>query len=77
LPHDNLLILGESKALVGGKRLREGVFPQTTVIYDPAIIRNEAHDFDAQFHDVIGAILKINDPTPEEYGSEVRCARAA
>ena len=70
LPHDNFLLVGESIALIGRKRLRERGFPQTTIVYDPAIIRDGAQDFDAQFHEVIGVILKVDDPKPEDYGSE-------
>jgi hypothetical protein len=62
--------VGESIALIGRKRLRERGFPQTTIVYDPAIIRDGAQDFDAQFHEVIGVILKVDDPKPEDYGSE-------
>jgi len=70
LRHDNILIIDESRVFIGSKRIREKGFPHTTLIYDPAVIRNEIHEFDIQFKDTTGAFLGIEDPGSDVYGSK-------
>jgi hypothetical protein len=70
LPHDNLLIVGDSRVFIGRKRMRERGFPHTTLVYDPAIIREEIFEFDILFNDSAGVILERESPEADDCGSE-------
>ncbi len=69
LPHDNLLIVDDSVVFIGRKRRRDRGFPYTTQVFDPAVINDEITEFDAVFHDNVGALLSLQQFTETDYGS--------
>lgn len=74
LPHDNLLIAGDSSVYIGRKRVRQIGFPNTTLIFDPTVVHAEITEFDILFRDSVGAILDIRQPKlprfEDYYGSK-------
>lgn len=71
LPHDNLLIIDEGTVFIARRRHRDAGFPYTTMIFDPAVIRDESCEFDAAFADNAGAILGKDPPDESDFGSRL------
>lgn len=63
LTHDNVLIVGDAQIFIGRTRIHEIGISKTTVIYDPAVIRDETDEFERSFCDDARAILpKLSTP---------------
>jgi len=69
LPHQNIIVIGEEIVFIG-RRFRWGTgFPSTTVIFDPAVVNDEAKDLDVAFADSACILLQKERLVENDYGS--------
>lgn len=69
LPHQNIIVIKEEIVFIG-RRFRWGTgFPSTTIIFDPAVVQDEAKELDVAFTDSACILLQRETLVEADYGS--------